>query len=244
MKTLIIAIILLAPLSAQAHAPHIITLATKVKWEPYHLDIESGADGIAVRALACVMARINQPYVIHKVPWSRAQGLVKTGKVDGFFSASRNVERDSYATLSEVFIPQTRAFYTLKTHLPTSLDDYTIDYIHANIVVAARTASNALTSLKNNGFTIAGTPKSEDLLFKMINAPRVGAIFENRAVFKRLLKSEESSFDDYVEVVFETKNMGVYFGQPFLLAHPNFLEMFNSQVPHCSLLESSEAEHN
>jgi len=51
-----------------AQESRVINLGSKISWEPYHIDTGDGADGIAVRALACIMARLNQPYFIHNYP--------------------------------------------------------------------------------------------------------------------------------------------------------------------------------
>ncbi|OUS28391.1 hypothetical protein A9Q99_12785 [Gammaproteobacteria bacterium 45_16_T64] len=236
MKALLLTLFWLSCVSVYAHSPHIVTLSTKASWPPYHKDIDPGADGIAVRAVACIMARINQPFTINKVPWARAQGLTKEGKSDGFFSASQNDVRDSYAAQSDVFIPQTRAFYTLKQHVPIAINNYDVEYIRAHMTVSARFASNALKSLEKDNFSIAGKPKSEDLLFRMINANRVGAILENTIVFRGLLEKHQRKIDDYVEIIYQTKNMGVYFSLAFLTSHPTFLSAFNRHIPPCSLL--------
>jgi len=75
-RSLMCFLLIIHSATAVSHAPHIISMGTKQHWVPYHIDLKDGVDGLAVRALACIMARINQPYVIHKLPWARAQAIV------------------------------------------------------------------------------------------------------------------------------------------------------------------------
>ncbi len=214
----------------------VVHLGTKVQWSPYHVDTPHGADGIAVRALACIMARINQPFQIKKVPWKRAQEETRTGALDGFFSASKNDKRDRYATLSKVFLPQERVFYSIKGKVNVPLKDYTLNYIHKNVLVGARHGSNALNSLKKGQYKIGSTPQTQNQLLTMLELGRFGAVLENSLVFPELVKDSGKSMTDFYPVVQKTKNMGVYFGHLFLAKHPDFLETFNRQVQPCSLL--------
>ncbi len=226
----------LATLNVYAEANVVVHLGTKVQWAPYHIDTPQGADGIAVRALACIMVRMNQPFVIKKVPWKRAQEETRTGALDGFFSASQNKIRDRYATLSKVFLPQNRVFYSLKANIKVPIKDYTLSYIQKNIQVSARYGSNALNSLKEGQYNIGSTPHTQNQLLSMLEFERLGAVLENSLVFSELIINSDRSMNDFHPVIQKTKNMGVYFGHLFLAKHPDFLEKFNSQVQPCSLL--------
>ena len=225
--------------SVAAESPYIIKLGSKVEWVPYHLETPHGSDGIAVRALACIMSRINQPFVIHKLPWKRAQEETKVGKLDGFFSASRNEIRDGYATLSEVFLPQERIFYTLKEKIRLPLEAYTIEYIKENVSVGARYGSNTLHSLKKENYNIGAAPQTQSQLLKMLELGRIGAVLENSLVFPDLVQKMGKSMLDFYQVPQKKKNMGVYFGHQFLTKHPDFLKKFNQNVQACSLLSYS-----
>jgi len=222
-----------------AESPYIIKLGSKVEWAPYHIDTPHGADGIAVRALACIMSRINQPFMIHKLPWKRAQEETKVGKLDGFFAASRNEKRDRYATLSVVFLPQERIFYTLKETISLPLEAYTLEYIKENVSVGARFGSNTLHSLQKGNYTIGAAPHTQSQLLKMLELGRIGAVLENSLVFPDLVQKMGKSMLDFHQVPQKKKDMGVYFGHNFLAEYPGFLEKFNQNVQACSLLNYS-----
>ena len=212
----------------------IITLGTKAEWKPYHISTPYGADGIAVRAVACIMARINQPYVIEQKPWKRVQFETEHGRLDGFFAASRNANRDSYATLSKVFLPQQRSFYLLKEH--NKGQSLALNDIKTRLTFAARAGSNALNSLKKKGYSVTVTPQSELQLLMLLDKQRVAAILENTLVFETLLTKSGRTLDEFYKVPLEEKQMGVYFSHTFLKQHPGFLQKFNENVEPCSLL--------
>ncbi|WP_057830426.1 transporter substrate-binding domain-containing protein [Colwellia sp. TT2012] len=233
---LLLLYLLICP-AIQAESSYTVKLGTKVAWPPYHLDLKSGAAGIAVEALDCVMARIKQPYEINKLPWSRAQALTKSGALDGFFSASQSDKRDRYAELSSVFIPQIRKFYFLKKYFPAQLQLYSIDYIKVNFTVGARFSSNAMNYLKINNYNIGAEHLSETVLMRMLDAGRMDAVLENSLVFALMVKNKNRSMDEYLSVEVGKKNMGVYFSKKFLDLHPNFLTLFNANIPPCSLIK-------
>lgn len=237
MHRLLLVLLLFLPGSVEAGSPYIIKLGSKAAWPPYHLETRRGADGIAVRALACVMARLNQPYIIDKLPWKRAQSQTEIGALDGFFIASQNNERDSYAVLSALFVPQVRSFYILKSGIEGDSRQYTLDHIKQNLNVGARHGSNALYSLREAGYKVSATHATEDGLLRMLDNKRMGALLENTLVFPMLLKRTHRSMDEFHVVEMTRKNMGVYFGKIFLKKRPNFLRRFNQNIKPCSLLK-------
>ena len=184
LKEMLVLLTLSASVSALAESTYSIQLGTKVEWTPYHMDTPLGGDGMAVRAVACIMSRINQPFMIQKRPWKRAQEETKVGQLDGFFSASKNDTRDSYATLSKVFLPQERIFYSLKKHINIPLESYTLDYIHLHVSVGARDGSNTLNSLKKGGldFPIFYGYSKDPFFTHELRLPLTGLIIKIRPI--------------------------------------------------------------
>lgn len=228
--------------SAQS-ADRVLTLGSKVEWDPYHIDTGSGADGLAVRALACIMTRMNQPFVIRKLPWSRAQLMTRNGQLDGFFSASQNKERDAYATQSLTFLPQTRRLYVLKPKDQTVTARLTLADAQKNLTVAARHQSNALKAAREAGLNVILTPQSAGELMELLKAGRVDGVVENDLVFAREIEAAGLSSEKTINLILGKKDMGVYFGHRFLAEHPRFLTQFNTHVPACSLLPATHASN-
>lgn len=216
---------------------HILKLGSKVEWAPYHIDTGEGADGLAVRALSCIMARMNQPYTIRKMPWARAQAMTKSGQLDGFFAASQNAERDSYAQQTAVFLPQVRRLYVLRKRGLVPVSGLDLNYAIANFTVAARHQSNALKTAEKLGFKILLTPQNANELMELLAAGGVHAVVENELVFDEKLRFAGFSQDEVHSLVIGQKNMGVYLGYQYLERHPRFIERFNAHVPACSLLK-------
>jgi polar amino acid transport system substrate-binding protein len=237
--TLVCALLLLFPAAANAADKPAITFGTKVEWAPYHIDLGSGADGLAVRAVACIMARMEQPFVIQKMPWARVQALTRSGRLDGFFAASKNAERDKYAQLSEPFLPQTRRLYVLKNN--TALNGQALDLAlaKASLKVAARHGSNALETAEKLGLSVALKPQTATELAALLAAGRIDGIVENDLVFPVLMEEAGLKAVDITDIILGEKNMGVYFGNNFLADKPGFMAAFNAQVPACSLLPAT-----
>lgn len=237
MKHLLIFVTLLAlGLRTEAQDTDIVTLGTKASWPPYHIDTGKGTDGLAVRALACVMARLNQPYVIRKLPWSRAQLMTQRGELDGFFAASKNAHRDKFAVLSMPFLPQTRRLYMLRQSGLMPAGGLTLEFARNNLRIAARHSSNALKTAQDKGLHVTLTPQSAPELLSLLVAGRVDAIVENELVFERELAAQNIGVEDTADLILGEKNMGVYFGKAFLEKHPGFMDQFNANVAPCSLL--------
>jgi len=218
----------------KAEPATVVQLGTKVEWEPYHVNTKDGADGIAVRSVACILARINQPFQINKMPWARVQIATQHGQLDGFFAASQNSQRDNYATLSDLFIPQQRVFYFNKRMLKHTAESYDIDFIKRHVKVSARDGSNALHSLVSANFKIEAHPKTQHQLLSMLDSGRIEAVLENALVFERLVEENGKNIADYLQVTYQTKNMGVYWSHKFLANNPDFLARFNSNIVPCT----------
>ncbi len=224
------------------HTPiNSITLGTKVEWAPYHLDSPDGPMGLAVSAVSCVMNKLNQPYTITQLPWSRAQYLTESAQLDGFFSASKNKVRDTYATLSTPFIPQTRAFYLLKSNHDFYAETITIDFIKNNLSIGARVNSNALFSIQQKGFSIAITPQRHNQLLRALQLKRMDAVLENTLVFEDLIKNHDLDLSDFHKIVYQEKPMGVYFSNVFLNQNPGFLSVFNEFTYECRITNDRES---
>ena len=70
--------------------------------------------GTTVDKVRCAFNKLNRPLVINVMPWKRAQKMVQLKQADGFFAASKNQFRDSYASLSSIIDQQTWTWYQHK----------------------------------------------------------------------------------------------------------------------------------
>ncbi|GLX80512.1 hypothetical protein tinsulaeT_38520 [Thalassotalea insulae] len=241
MRAKLCAFLLLFSITSLANEPdYIVRMGTEIEWAPYHLSTDKGSDGLSVRAFACIMARINQPFTISKLPWKRAQVMTKTGELDGFFSASHSKQRDQYAVQSKVFLPQRRSLYLLKSQLNQPVNTYTADYVKQHLTTGARQGSNALNSLRKHGFQINITTRDTAALLKVLLHHRIDAILENGLVFLQTIEQSGHTQEEFLEIPLEEHPMGAYFSKAFLAKHPTFLQDFNQQVNACTLLQQEQ----
>ncbi|GAL33785.1 hypothetical protein JCM19240_2481 [Vibrio maritimus] len=94
-----------------ASAVERITLATQI-WTPYQtVDSNGTIGGVAVDRVKCALGRMGQPYEIRVMRWDKAQLMVETGEMHGFFAGSSNSRRAQYATASYPIVSENLAWF-------------------------------------------------------------------------------------------------------------------------------------
>ncbi|WP_434939598.1 substrate-binding periplasmic protein [Shewanella sp. HL-SH8] len=221
-------LLLSSQLAAAAVVDKVITITTQ-EWAPYQIEVGQKNDGYAIKALDCVMDKLQQPYKVIFLPWGRAQLEVKQGKYDGFFSASHNNERDGFAVLSNTFIAQQWNFYLLKnTAIPLNQDA-----IKSNAQFGARRHSNATFWLKEHNYNVIHQASTLDELIYLLEKNRIGAILENNLFFEAAAKRVNIPVSNFAVVPNLDRSLGVYFGKTFLKQYPDFLDKFNQHTESC-----------
>jgi polar amino acid transport system substrate-binding protein len=204
-------------------------LLTTQEWAPYHTAINDVPNGIAVRVIDCVLEKMQQPYSITFLPWTRAQDEVKTGRAHGFFVASQSDKRDEYARLSTPIAPQKWIWYLRKDskRTPEAVS------FKQTARVAATAGSNMANWLEENGFNIVSRPKMTEQLVEMLQREYVDAVLANELVFSKALRTLKLSNDMFYTYVQKDAPVGVYFSKAFLENYPGFLQRFNTAIPAC-----------
>ena len=209
-------------------APERLLLTTQ-HWPPYQLDNNGQIDGIAVKRLQCTLRRMKQPYQISFLDWSEAQLQVKQGTQHGFFSASRNQSRDSFAQWVGPIAQQTWVWY--------SLDDNLTELYHSmdfkeRVTVAATFGSGKWFWLKRNGYRVVKDPKEPAALLDLLLRRKVDVILENDLVMEQQLAGRAGA-DSIQQYPFKNKELGVYFSNDFLKDNPAFKQRFESALAKC-----------
>jgi len=207
-----------------------VLLLTTQAWEPYQMESGGVQDGIAVRAVMCILESIGQPYSITFLPWARAQAQVEAGQAHGFFAASQSDKRDAYAQMSEPIAPQQWLWYLLAG---STLDPQDPAFKETNRVTAIA-GSNMGSWLQDNDYQIESQPRTTEQLIAMLQQGRVDAVLANELVFSEALQSLGMSADLFRTYVNKDKPLGVYFSKVYLQQHPGFLERFNAEIPECT----------
>ncbi|QIR15998.1 substrate-binding periplasmic protein [Shewanella aestuarii] len=205
-----------------------VTITTQ-EWPPYQINHGNYHSGFAIEALDCVMKRLEQPYKIIFLPWGRAQHDVKTNVYDGFFAASQNNHRDTYAKLSNTFIEQKWQFFLAKDFI-TPLD---AESIKTNVEFGSRLHSNTSYWLNKNGYKVIYETTNLDELIPLLQKKRIGAIMENSLLFQVAIDRAGIPISEFNVVNNIEKPLGVYFGDQFLKQNPQFLDAFNQHTQAC-----------
>lgn len=193
-----------------------------------YTDRKNNFSGIAVEVVNCAFEKIQQPFEIVVVPWSRAQKLVIDNKADGFFAASQKNSRDKFAVMSTIIAEQKWQWYLLADN---PLQPNQVDFKDKAIVAGFRGA-NKLAWLVDNDYNVASTTLDAKSLLNVLRKERVDAILGNNLVMDKLIAQYDiaSEIKSYVE---KDKPLGVYFAKTFINKHPDFLDKFNESVLSC-----------
>jgi ABC-type amino acid transport substrate-binding protein len=209
-----------APGKAEAET---IKLTTQ-EWKPYQYAAGGQVEGIAVKAVKCVVEKMGHKAEISVLPWVRAQKDVADGAAAGFFAASKSADRDAFAEMTQAFIPQVWRWYT-----PA---DKAVDVSAKSTKVGVLAGSSMEKWLDENGYAPQKIQSSEALA-KMLQSGRIDAVLANEIAFKEALTASAIADSAFKATQHSDRPLGVYFSKAFLAAHPGFLDTFNGQIKAC-----------
>jgi len=184
--------------------------------------------GVAVDVVRCSLDKMNIHLKLKVLPWKRAESAVKTGIVDGFFAASNNPVRDSFAVMSAIIAEQKWQWFLLNK---SRFDPRQTDF-KDKAAVAGFIGSNMLYWLKQNNFNVVSETVNTEGLYDMLIRERVDAVIANNYVMAAILA--RNAANGRVKVVtIKDKPLGVYFSNVYIEEHPLFIEEFNQYVASC-----------
>lgn len=198
---------------------------TTQDWKPYQSVTAGQVDGIAVKAVKCVLGKMGHQADIAVLPWVRAQKDVADGAAAGFFAASKSADRDAFAEMSQAFIPQVWRWYT-----PA---DKPVDVAAKTTKVGVLAGSSMEKWLDENGYAATQKIQNTEALAKMLQSGRIDAVLANEIVFKEALTATAIAEASFKAVQHSDRPLGVYFSKAYLAAHPGFLDGFNAQIKAC-----------
>ncbi len=181
----------------------------------------------------CAMSMLDQPFKIYRVPWKRAQVSTKFDKYHGFFMASKNKERDTYATLSEPFVTIKWIYVTSKERKISPLDLNFNTRLFAAHLGSAR--HKWLDEQFNKGLIQKGivTFTKSEILLKMLLLNRIDVALFNNIDFEQLVKNVPVNMSEIEVHIQREIPTGIYFSNTFIAENPSFLERFNSTLTQC-----------
>lgn len=213
--------------STQASATDTLQFLTNIA-PPYQEMVDGALDGTSMRALSCVMTRLNQRYEVDLVPWLRAREQVRNGTAQGLFSVAPDFDGSGNGRLSLPLALERWVWVTLAGVKPTR---FALEKDHR---VGAVLGSNQLKWLQEKDANISGAARSAVQLLRMLSANRVDAVLLDEAELHIAWK--EAGVDPATLIVsFERyAPLGVYFSNNFLNVNPGFLDRFNREIAPCT----------
>lgn len=212
-----------------ASAADRLLLATQI-WTPYQTVDEQGRiGGLAVDRVKCALGDMDQPYEIRVMRWDKAQLLVESNQMNGFFSGSVNSQRATYAEASIPVVSEYLAWFSAP-NITADLDDGSNKY---TLRFGAKFNTNKWLSLKRKGYNVIKKPRDADALLQMLLEGDLDVAYEYELVFQDAMKKAGVPLDYFHTVREKKQDLMVHFSKQFLSDHPGFLTRFNTSLQAC-----------
>lgn len=181
----------------------------------------------------CIFEEMNREVEFVPVPWKRAQKGVEKGAFDGFFIASRNKNRDAYATASSALITSEWVYVVRyeQTLTPGNPAFKELDFA-ANVGTARHQWLISQKKLGNLNGNITSGLTAEDT-WKMLLRKRFDVLLENGPNVRKMLAGNQFDKRKFRYSLARKVPLSVYFSNSFLKDEPGFLKSFNDNVVNC-----------
>jgi hypothetical protein len=186
--------------------------------------------------MECVLSQMNFKPRIETKPWNRIYHDLQRGQLDGFYSAIRRNQLDSFATISVPLIVEN--WYWFWRPGITAPDSWQEGYRLGSIL-----GSQQEKWLEEAGYKISMTANHLPQLIRMLDRGRVDVILVDREHFLQAVYQSHESAVGYQSRFFRYMPLGAYFSGDFLGRHPGFLQQFNQQTTQCSKRKFSLSEN-
>ncbi|MGB1237013.1 MAG: hypothetical protein ACPG4U_02310 [Pseudomonadales bacterium] len=205
-----------------------LKLATQ-EWPPYQT-LENGVmGGVALERVKCTLRKMGQPYELHMMSWDKAQLLVETNQMDGFFSGSANAARAKYATPSDPVISEALSWFST----PGAQLDLSAEAARYQARYGAKFNTSKWLFLKKNGYNVVKKPRSADTLLQMLWQREIDVALEYDLVFEHSMEKMGIPTDYFERTELRRQDLSVHFSKDFLKLNPNFLPTFNRSLALC-----------
>ncbi|WP_201797782.1 substrate-binding periplasmic protein [Photobacterium rosenbergii] len=206
-----------------------VVLATQ-NWSPYQtVNSDGDIGGVAVDRIKCTFRNMGQPYEIRMMRWDKAQLLVETGKVHGFFSGSANAKRASYAQASDPIVSENLAWF-VSPAVRENINDETAKY---SLRYGVKYNTNKWLSLKRDGYNVIKKPRDADSLLQMLWQGELDVAYEYELVFEEAMDKAGIPKDYFKKIRTSKQDLMVHFSKGFLAQQPSFLNRFNLAMAQC-----------
>lgn len=193
---------------------------------PYtQLNSEGVPEGIGTDAVKQVLDSIGVGYTITvSSNHGRALQELKKQHSDGFFMASQNSERDTYAVFSEPLMFN-RWVWVIRKDNAHSFKPSDIEF-KRNSTVASLLNTNTHYWLRENDYPSIYSATSVDDLVDKLDSGAIHAILIAEMTFQ----NTAGRTHDYQIVLEEEKNFGLYISKSYLKNNPEFMSKLNQAI--------------
>ncbi|EAR62079.1 transporter substrate-binding domain-containing protein [Neptuniibacter caesariensis] len=211
------------------------------EFPPYTYLQDGNIAGIGVRKIRSYLDELGTPYELSLVPnYGRAVQEVKHGRADGFFLATENEERNSFAVFSTpIVINNWSWFFPAESTVNPSDTDF-----KKTARIATHLKTNTHKWLLKNGYKVVYSPSDVDSLVKTLHHKRLTAVFLAEAVFWESCERQGIPTDRFRQVVESGRPMGIYISKQFLNNHDGFMDRLNHVIENQTAIASPEASQN
>ena len=219
---LLCGLLVVSPLRAQD-----VVLLVAPEFPPLTYMQDNELRGIGIDRMHQVMVRAGLDYEVeHAQNYARAARLVANHQKDGFFMATQNAQRDSFAVfLTPFYVNRWNWFLPADSPLDPRDPDQ-----RQTIRAASVVGTNTAKWLKQNGYSFGLSPRNVELLLTMLDARKVDAILLSEPVFNYALERtgrEASGYRSYREVALP---MGLYLSKKFAERHPETVRRIDQAI--------------
>lgn len=205
-----------------------LQLATQ-NWPPYQTLYDGKMSGLAVQRVQCTLRNMGQPYQLHMMRWEKAQLLVETNKMDGFFAGADSAPRAKYAVSSDPLISVQLSWFIAP--------GVEVDLQRQSAKFEARYGAKFNTSkwlyLKKNGYNVVKKPRDADALLQMLLNRQIDVALEYKQVFEHSMDNLGVLHTYFNRVELNKKGIRAHFSKAFIKINPNFLTVFNKSLATC-----------
>jgi len=190
--------------------------------KPFTYYENSQFHGTGIKPLESALKNANIPYKFVFIPnYSLLLKALRKNKIDGFFLATKNVERDRYAQFSKPILIDRYSWFVLNS----SSADIESDAFKLNSKVGAVQNTNSFRLLTRLGFQVYGQPSP--LLANNFVSENVNAVFATYSPFKYQLDTLPFPDSKYRVIHHSKRPFGIYVSKRYIHKHPDVMQKIN-----------------
>ncbi|WP_108650827.1 substrate-binding periplasmic protein [Dongshaea marina] len=183
--------------------------------------------GYGYERVSKILDDMGVSYSVKLVPtYAAAVTEVKSQLADGFFLASKNYERDSFAVFSKPMMINRWSWFvsTAYKNSPKNIG------FKENARIGTPFGTNTQRWLEQNGYQVTNRNPDVSDLINNLKLGRIDAIFMAEMVFKEFADGQGLKHTAYQQYVQSSRDFGVYISKKYLAKNKGFMAALNKQI--------------